>query len=70
VSVLDDFIDGPGALDGDGDIKLDYIDGPGALDGDLNIIGDTLAGRDPEIRYRVRPSITLALLLLALLVSR
>jgi hypothetical protein len=37
---------------------------------DLDIIGDTLDGRDPEIRYRVRPSTTLALVLLALLISR
>jgi hypothetical protein len=42
------------------------IDGPGALDGDLDIIGDTVFGRDPEIRYRVRASVVLALLILPL----
>jgi hypothetical protein len=41
------------------------IDGPGALDGDLEIIGDTLFGRDPELRYRVRASAVLVLLLIA-----
>jgi hypothetical protein len=41
------------------------IDGPGALGGDLDIIGDVIFGRDPEIRYRVRASIMLVLLLIA-----
>jgi hypothetical protein len=36
------------------------IDSPGALDDDLDVIGDTLLGRDPEIRYRMRASFTLA----------